>query len=227
MTAKRKTAFRIAGLILLILLIDQLVKVWVKTSFRLGDGVYFTDWFQLLFVENNGMAFGWQFGDKLLLSIFRLVCCVLLVWYIVRMIRRPKGERTSYIYVIGTTLAGAVGNLIDGTLYGCIFSSSLGRIASFVPFGSGYSSLFHGKVVDMFYFPIITNDAGETLFFDAVFNVADIAVTVSIFLIILFFRKDLNLSLESEKERRERLNKESLKADETVSPSGNAAQPTE
>ena len=216
MTAKRQTALRVTGLILLILLLDQACKVWVKTSFRLGEGIFFTDWFQLLFVENNGMAFGWEFGDKILLSLFRLVCCFLLGWYILRMIRHPKGERTSYIYVIAMTLAGAVGNLIDGTFYGCIFSSSLGRIASFVPIGSGYSSLFHGKVVDMFYFPIITNEAGETLFFDAVFNVADIAVTLSIFLVLIFFRKDLNLSLESGKERRERLEKGVSKTSDSI-----------
>ena len=137
-----------------VILIDQLIKVMVKTNMFMHERIRIADWFYILFTENPGMAFGWEFFDKFFLTSFRIVAVIVIGFYLYRIIKRrlPFG----YIICISLILAGAAGNIIDCVFYGMIFNNPPApMIAEFVPFGTGYESLFHGRVVDMFYFPII------------------------------------------------------------------------
>lgn len=188
-------------LIVIVLLIDQASKIYIKMNFALGEHVDVFSWFKIYFIENNGMAFGMELIGKLFLTLFRIVAVAALAYYIHILIK--KQVRTGYILTISLVLAGAAGNIIDSVLYGVIFSASeyMGPVATLLPEGGGYASLFYGKVVDMLYFPIITNSLGETIFFSPIFNVADSAITVSVVIILLFFRKELNNSLETKKEK--------------------------
>jgi len=155
-------------------------------------------WFRITFVENNGMAFGMELFGKLFLTLFRIAAVVVLAVYIHKMIKR--NARTGYILAVSMLLAGAAGNIVDSLFYGVIFNESTSmQLASFMPASGGYAPFLYGKVVDMFYFPIISDNAGETIFFRYIFNVADACVTVSVVIILLFFRKELNESLESKK----------------------------
>ena len=145
------------GIVIAILIIDQLIKIWVKTSMHLHESIHITDWFYITFIENMGMAFGMQIGSKILLSLFRLVAIVILSYYILQQVR--KNVRTGYIVCLAMILAGAAGNLIDCMFYGLCFTSSSEFYTSyFVPFGSGYAPFLMGKVVDMFYFPLIETE---------------------------------------------------------------------
>lgn len=185
-------------MIILLLLIDQASKIYIKLNFALGDEVEVFPWFKILFIENNGMAFGMELVGKLFLTLFRITAVVFLSYFISKLIR--QNARQGYILAISMLTAGAAGNIIDSVFYGVIFNESTPyQVATLFPEGGGYASLFYGKVVDMLYFPLITNAGGETVFFRYIFNVADSCVTVSVFIILLFFRKDLNHSLESKK----------------------------
>lgn len=190
-----------ALLIFLVLLIDQVSKIYVKLNFSLGESIDVFGWFKILFIENNGMAFGIEVIGKLFLTLFRIVAVVALAFYIRNLIK--KQIRPAYILTISLVLAGAAGNIIDSVFYGICFSASeyMGPVSTFLPTSGGYASLFHGKVVDMLYFPIIKNNMGETIFFSPIFNIADSAISVAVFLILIFFRKELNESLESKKEQ--------------------------
>jgi len=168
-----------AGIVLLAVAIDQLSKVYIKTHFELGEAREVFSWFWIVFVENNGMAFGIEWFSKLFLTLFRILAVGVLGWYIHTMIHKQE-VRTSYITMISLITAGALGNIIDCVFYGKIW---------------GYADWFYGKVVDMLYFPLIRNAAGECLFFRPVFNIADSCITVAVILIIIFFRKDLDDSL--------------------------------
>ncbi len=187
-------------LILLILIIDQAVKIYVKLHFSLGEHVDVFSWFKIYFIENNGMAFGMELIGKLFLTLFRIIAVGALAWYIHLLIK--KQVRQGYILTISLVLAGAAGNIIDSLVYGLIFSASnyLGPIATLFPEGGGYAGLFYGKVVDMLYFPLIKNASGETLFFSPIFNIADSAISLAVGIILIFFRKELNESLETKKE---------------------------
>jgi len=165
--------------------------------FALGEHVDIFNWFQIFFIENNGMAFGMEIISKLFLTLFRIVAVVLLAFYIRNLIR--KKARTGFILTISLVLAGAAGNIIDSLFYGLLFDDSVGHVASFLPDGGGYASLFYGRVVDMLYFPLIRNSAGQTIFFSPIFNIADSAISVAVVIILLFFRKELNESLETKK----------------------------
>jgi signal peptidase II len=184
-------------LIFLILFVDQALKIYIKLHFVLGEHVDIVSWFQIYFIENNGMAFGMELIGKLFLTIFRIIAVGALGYYIHILIK--KQFSTGYILTISLVLAGAAGNIIDSVFYGLFFNDSYGHIATFLPEGGGYASLFYGKVVDMIYFPIIQNSAGETLFFSPVFNIADASISVAVVIILIFFRKELNESLESKK----------------------------
>jgi signal peptidase II len=185
-------------LIFLILFIDQAVKLYIKLHFSIGENITIFSWFKIYFIENNGMAFGIELIDKLFLTLFRIVAVIALGYYIHILIK--KQVRTGYILTISLVLAGAAGNIIDSMFYGILFSDSIGHVASFLPDGGGYASLFHGKVVDMLYFPIIKNSTGETLFFSPIFNIADSAISVAVGIIVIFYRKELNESLENKKD---------------------------
>jgi len=187
-------------LIFLILFIDQAVKIYIKLNFSLGEHVDVFGWFKIFFIENNGMAFGMELIGKLFLTLFRIVAVVALAWYIKKLIK--QGVRPGYILTVSLVLAGAAGNIIDSVFYGLLFSASnyMGPVATFLPAGGGYAGLFYGKVVDMLYFPLIKNGAGETIFFSPIFNIADSAISVAVGIILIFFRKELNESLEKKHE---------------------------
>ncbi len=184
-------------LVVLVLLIDQATKIFIKLNFALGEHVEVFSWFQIYFVENNGMAFGMEIIGKLFLTLFRIVAVSGLVYFLYRLIK--SGARQGYVLSIALLLAGAAGNIFDSLFYGLLFSESYGMAATFLPETGGYAPLFYGKVVDMLYFPLIKNAAGETLFFSPVFNIADSAISISVVIILIFFRKDLNDSLETKK----------------------------
>lgn len=186
-------------IILLVLLIDQVSKFYIKTHFSLGDGVKVFDWFQILFVENKGMAWGvdipGQYG-KLLLTLFRLVAIVGIGYWLWDSIR--KGASRILIVAIALIFAGAFGNIIDSVFYGIIFNDSHNQVASFLPPEGGYGTLFHGKVVDMLYFPLWKGYLPEWLpflggkyftFFDPVFNIADMSISTGVGMLIAFNKR--------------------------------------
>lgn len=201
------------GLLILILLIaDQVLKFWIKTNLSLGEEiVIFKNWFILHFVENNGMAFGFEFAGKygkLFLSLFRIVAVIAIGWYLLRL-SRDKEVPFSFLVSIALIFVGALGNIIDSLFYGLIFNHSYGQVAQFLPEGGGYAGFFHGKVVDMFYFPIIQGTipkwmpfrgGDEFIFFRPVFNIADSCITIGIFTILLFHRKFFDKFENSKKE---------------------------
>jgi len=185
--------------ILTLLVIDQVIKVWVKTHMCLHESRHITDWFYLSYIENNGMAYGMTFIPKYALSLFRLVACCVLVWYIGRELRR--GARTLWTVLLSMVLAGAAGNLIDCMFYGLVFNGASPYYTSFfVDFGTGYAPFLQGKVVDMFYFPLIVTTypewfpfwGGEPfIFFSPIFNFADACISVGVVAILLFCRDEL------------------------------------
>lgn len=187
-------------LVIAILLIDQLIKIWVKTNMTLHESIQIADWFKICFIENNGMAYGMEIGSKLLLSIFRIIMIGVLGYYLYLQVK--KKARTGYIVCLSMVVAGAVGNMIDCMFYGLIFNASSDFYTSyFVPFGSGYAPFLMGKVVDMFYFPLIVTTwpqwvpfvGGEDfIFFSPIFNFADASISVGFVLLLLFFREELS-----------------------------------
>lgn len=188
-------------LIFLILLVDQTSKIYIKLNFMLGDSIHVFDWFQIYFIENNGMAFGMEIVDKLFLTIFRILAVGGLAYFIYFLIK--KEARHGFILAVSLLLAGAAGNIFDSVFYGVLFSESTPwQLAAFMPEGGGYAPLFYGKVVDMLYFPLIKNTAGDTIFFRPVFNIADSAITVAAGIILIFYRKDLNEHLDSKKSQK-------------------------
>lgn len=187
-------------LVLFILAADQVLKIWVKTTMTIGQEHHiFGNWFILHFIENNGMAFGMEFGGefgKLALSLFRIIASVAIAWYIGHLIKNnaPAG----LVLAVSAIMAGAVGNIIDSAFYGLIFSESYFEPAVMFPPGGGYAGLLHGRVVDMLYFPVISGSWPEWspirpgqsfLFFRPVFNLADTAVTTGVLTIIIFQKK--------------------------------------
>jgi len=185
-------------IIFVVLLIDQISKVFIKLNFTLGEYVEVFSWFQIRFIENPGMAFGMELVPKLFLTIFRIIAVGFLVYYIHLLIK--KQVRTGYILTIALLIVGASGNILDSVFHGVLFSeSTFHQVATFLPEGGGYAPWFHGNVVDMLYFPIITNASGQVVFFPFIFNIADSAITISVFLIAIFFRKEFSHSLESKK----------------------------
>lgn len=191
-------------LILLVLFVDQASKIFIKLNFALGEHVDVFSWFKIFFIENNGMAFGMEIIGKLFLTVFRIIAVIALAIFIRNLIK--KNARQGYILAVSLLLAGAAGNIFDSMFYGLLFSESNGMAATFLPETGGYAPLFYGKVVDMLYFPIIKNSAGDTIFFSPIFNIADSAITISVGLILIFFRKDLNESLETKKNINENKN---------------------
>ncbi len=187
---KAKTTRTVAIVATAILIIDQLVKILVKTNMQIGEDIHILDWFHIHFIENMGFAFGISFGGtagKLLLTTVRLAASILIVWIISRLIRNDG--RRSLIYCLTLIVAGALGNLIDSCFYGLIFSESYYSVATLFPAGGGYGNFMQGRVVDMFYFPLFEFDWPQWMpfvggrhfeFFNAIFNVADAAITIGV-----------------------------------------------
>ena len=192
----------VAIIIIVTVLLDQIIKITVKTSFYLGEDVQVLSWFHLLFIENNGMAFGMTIGSKLALTLFRIVAVTALIWYICRIIwirEVPKG----YLVCLAFITAGAAGNIFDCVFYGLIFNNPMPpQVATLFPATGGYAPVFMGKVVDMFYFPLFSFTWPEWvpfiggdffLFFQPVFNLADAAISCGIFVLIIFYHKYVRL----------------------------------
>jgi signal peptidase II len=198
---KTITKGRLATLIVVaILLIDQVIKLWVKTHMALHESIHITDWFYIAFIENNGMAYGMQLGSKLILSLFRVFAISALSYYVWLQVR--KNARFGYVVCLSMIVAGAVGNLIDCMFYGLMFEPSTAySVSSITSFGDGYAPFLMGKVVDMFYFPLIVTTypdwfpvwgGEEFIFFSPVFNFADSAISVGVAVLLLFYRKEIS-----------------------------------
>ncbi len=209
MMSKKKKTILACSIVLLLLIIDQIIKITVKLNMNLGESIRVFNWFYIEFIENKGMAFGMEIGSKMFLSLFRIVAVVIvLTFYIIKKIK--YGASTGFIIVICMIYAGAVGNIVDSLFYGEIFSSSYPvylnmPTSELVPWGNGYSSFLMGNVVDMFYFPLFHGTfpnwfpiwGGEKFtFFNAIFNFADACISVGVVLMLLFFRKEFYTSLK-------------------------------
>ena len=174
----------VTAIVLLSLVFDQIIKLYIASHFALNESHEITSWFWLCYIENNGMAFGLEWMPKFALTLFRLVAVVALSWYTHLLIRKPETP-VGYIITIAFIIAGAMGNIIDCVFYGKLF---------------GYADWFYGKVIDMFYFPLIHNSAGEVIFFRPVFNFADSCITVAVFVILFFYSKQLNTDFKKKEQ---------------------------
>lgn len=205
MTKAQKQGFASAIFVILLILIDQIIKVYVKTHFYLGEDIEVAPWFHLIFVENNGMAFGMEFFGKLFLTGFRILAMMFIIYYMTK--RIMQGVRWIYLLVLCMILAGAAGNIIDCVFYGEIFSPSgynpylSESLSHLVPFGDGYGTIFQGRVVDMFQFPLFDFfwpswmpfiGGKYFLFFSPIFNFADACISCGIVSLLLFFRKEIS-----------------------------------
>lgn len=196
---KLSRSLSLSFFVVLLLVIDQVIKILVKTTMTVGQSIkVFGDWFQIYFIENIGMAFGMQFGastGKVLLSVFRIVLVILIFFYI-RKISKKKETPTGVLFGLAAILCGALGNIIDSLFYGMIFSeSTFTDVAELFPASGGYAPLLMGKVVDMFYFPLIDTDlpswvpfwgGRHIIFFRPIFNFADSCITCGAIYLLLF-----------------------------------------
>ena len=209
-TRKLHIGWLVTAMVIVLLVIDQIIKLYIKTHFCLGESVRVTDWFYIEFVENNGMAWGMSFIGKFWLSLLRTAAIVALIWYLHRIISQGK-HRLLYVVLVALVLTGAVGNMLDSMFYGLMFTASSPYYVSYsVPFGEGYAPFLMGKVVDMFRFPFFSYTWPEWVpffggqhgtFFDPVFNFADACVSVGIIALLLFCRPELEELGESRKKK--------------------------
>jgi signal peptidase II len=204
-------------IILLLLTLDQAVKIWVKTHMQLHESIEITPWFYIFFTENPGMAFGIEILSKPVLTIFRMIAAGFIAWYLCQIVK--KNFHFGYIACISLIFVGAIGNIFDSIFYGVIFDHSTGQLATFLPIGGGYETWLHGKVVDMLYFPLIDSvwpewvpfwGGQDFIFFRPIFNLADSCICVGVCILFIFFRRTLSKSLSKE------AGKEEKNAEETV-----------
>ena len=192
--------------IITILLIDQISKIYIKTNFELLEDYEVASWFRIVFYENDGMAWGTKLSDiftflsersaKLILTLFRIIAVTAIGFWLVDVVRKQKSK--TLIIAICLIFAGALGNIIDSVFYGMLFSDSYGQVATFLPTDGGYDSVFHGKVVDMLQFPLFEGVLPDWIpafggkrfsFFDPIFNVADMAISTGIGILIVFNKR--------------------------------------
>lgn len=199
--AARNRGLLAAGIMLAVIILDQVLKIYVKTHFYLGESYEIFPWFQIAFIQNNGMAFGWELGSKLLLTLLRIVTVAFLLYYVCKICSRPEA-RTGYIVCLALIIAGAAGNIIDCMFYGLIFNNPMPpEVAQLFPPEGGYGEVLRGKVVDMLYFPLVSWTwpawvpvvGGEYfLFFSPVFNLADSAISVGLIVLLIFYSSQIS-----------------------------------
>jgi len=208
-----KNGWMAVAIVAVILIVDQIIKIWVKTNMTLHEQIEIFSWFKIVFIENNGMAYGMEIGSKLVLSLFRIIAVGILGWYIAGQVK--KQARRGYIACLSMVLAGAAGNIFDSMFYGLIFNASSEFYTSyFVPFGTGYAPFLMGKVVDMFYFPLIVTTwpewvplvgGNDFVFFSPIFNFADSAISVGVALLLIFYRQEISeITLSKEQKKDEK-----------------------
>lgn len=200
MELRKKQLYITWGIVIGVLLIDQIIKILVKTNMPLHDSIRIFDWFYISFTENNGMAFGIEFIGKLFLTLFRIAAVFAIVYFIYKCVKNVA--KTGFIVCMAMIVAGAAGNIIDCMFYGLIFSESTHtHVAQFVALGDGYQSFLHGRVVDMFYFPLFEFHWPEWVpfvggdlfrFFGPIFNFADASITLGVIGLLIGYPKSLS-----------------------------------
>lgn len=193
-----------AGISLAAIIIDQIIKIWVKTNMYMHEVIDVTPWFKILFTENRGMAFGMELMDKLFLTSFRIFAVAFLIYIIGKQIR--QGIDYFFLVCLSLILAGAMGNILDCLFYGMVFNNPPAPlVAEFVPWGTGYDTIFYGRVVDMFYFPLVEWNwpgwlpffGGEHfIFFSPIFNFADACISCGVIMVVLFCRNQMQALLK-------------------------------
>lgn len=202
-------------IILLVLLIDQISKIYIKMNFQLQEDVTVFSWFKIVFVENDGMAWGTTLSDifsfikdksaKLILTLFRIVAICGIGYWLYDVIKKQKTK--TLIFAISLIFAGALGNILDSVFYGVLFSDSFGQVATFLPESGGYAGVFYGSVVDMLHFPLFSGVLPDWIpffggqyisFFDPVFNIADVAISTGIGILIVFNKRAFNNNFKTE-----------------------------
>lgn len=203
---RRNAGWLAAAIIAAILMVDQIVKIYVKTHFYLGEDIPVTSWFHIKFIENNGMAFGLELWNKLLLTFGRIAAVGLFLWFLVK-IKDKFAVRTGFIVTVALITAGAAGNIFDCVFYGEVFNNPMPpEIAVAFPDGGGYSTWFEGRVVDMLYFPFFEFVWPEWMplvgghdfeFFAYIFNIADASICVGVALLIFFYSRDFSVAFNA------------------------------
>lgn len=196
----------VAAISALVVIADQWLKIWVKTNFYLGEDLEITSWWHLKFIENNGMAFGMELWNKVVLTFGRIAAVVLFIWFVAR-IRFVNGLRTGFFVSMALIIAGAAGNIFDCVFYGEIFNNPMPpRVAELFPQGGGYAPWFEGKVVDMLYFPLFSFNWPDWIpfiggnhyeFFQYIFNIADSAICVGVALLMVFYSADASKAFQA------------------------------
>ncbi len=204
MSRRKNQIITAAGISLAAIIIDQIIKIWVKTNMYMHEVIDVTPWFKILFTENRGMAFGMELMDKLFLTSFRIFAVAFLIYIIGKQIR--QGIDYLFLVCLSLILAGAMGNILDCLFYGMVFNNPPAPlVAEFVPWGTGYDTIFYGRVVDMFYFPLVEWNwpgwlpffGGEHfIFFSPIFNFADACISCGVIMIVLFCRNQMQALLK-------------------------------